>query len=76
MQRIVERAKENGIEGDYWERADGCKMYDKFIIVAADFDLFPYGTIIETSRGLGIVLDTHTAKDRTVVDLATTWGKE
>lgn len=75
MRRITERARENGIDGDYWERADGCKMYGKYIIVAADWTLHPYGTVIETSRGLGLVLDTHTAKDRSVVDLAVTWGK-
>lgn len=74
MGRIVERAKENGIEGDYWVREDGCKMYGQFVIVAADWNLHPYGTAIETSRGIGIVLDTHTTKDRTLVDLAVTWG--
>ena len=75
MGRIVERAKENGIEGDYWVRADGGKMYGEYIIVAADWNLHPYGTVVETSRGLGVVLDTHTTNDRTLVDLAVNWGK-
>lgn len=75
MQKVTARAKANGINGDYWERADGCKMYGHYIIVAADWNLHPYGTVVETSRGLGLVLDTHTAKDRTLVDMAVTWGK-
>lgn len=36
------------------------------------WDLHLFGSIIETSRGTGIVLDTHTA-DRAVVDIATDW---
>lgn len=75
MERVCQRAAERGIDGEYWERADGCKMYGKYIICAADWELHPYGSEIELSRGLGIVLDTHTAEDRTIVDIATTWGK-
>lgn len=75
MDRVISRAQENGIVNEYWERADGCKMYGHYIVVAADWNLHPYGSIIQTSRGEGIVLDTHTANDRTTVDLAVTWGK-
>ena len=75
MQKVVDRAASQGLSGDYWERADNMKMYGKYIIVAADWTLHPYGTEIETSRGLGLVLDTHTAKDRALVDIATTWQK-
>ena len=73
MRRIVERATKNGIIAEYWEREDGCKMYGNYIIVATDWDKHPYGTIIETSMGDGIVLDTGTFKNRETVDIATTW---
>ena len=75
MTRVCERAQQNGIEGDMWIREDGVKMYGPWVIVAADWDLHPYGSVMETSQGDGIVLDTHTAKDRSIVDIATDWGK-
>lgn len=72
MSRIVQRASENGIQGEYWERADGCKMLGKYIIVACDWNVHPYGSEIETSRGTGIVLDTGDFTGN-IVDLAVTW---
>jgi hypothetical protein len=75
MDRIVERADAYyGLHDVYAVREDGVKTYNELVIVAADWNLHPYGTFIETSLGTGIVLDTHTAKDRTIVDIATTWG--
>ena len=75
MNRVVERAAENGIAGEYWERADGCKMIGKYIICAGAKNR--YGEVVETSRGLGIILDTGTFADKEpdLIDLATTWGK-
>ena len=74
MQRIVERADSiYGLSDVYAVRSDGVKKYNGFVIVAADWDLHPFGAIIDTSRGTGIVLDTHTAPDRSVVDIATDW---
>lgn len=75
MQRVVERAQQIGVQGEYSIREDGVKMYGPLVIVAADWDLHPYGTVVDTSLGLGIVLDTHTAKDRATVDVATNWDK-
>lgn len=73
MNNVIQKAAENGIYGDYWERADGCKMYGKFIICAGAPER--YGEIIETSRGLGIILDTGDfVKDNpTAIDMAVTW---
>ena len=73
MNRIVEKAQKNGINADYWERADGCKMYGKFIICAGHQNR--YGEIVETSRGLGIILDTgdFVKTNPTAIDMATTW---
>jgi len=73
MTKVCSNAKDNGIYGTYWEREDGCKMYGDYIICAADYDKHPYGSLILTSRGTAIVLDTGTFEDRTTVDLATTW---
>lgn len=74
MNKVVERTdKAFGMTGLYWVRDDGCKMYGPWVIVAADWTIHPQYSLIETSRGTGIVLDTHTAEDRSIVDLAVTW---
>ena len=73
MNRIVEKAQKNGINGDYWERKDGAKMYGKYILCAGHPSR--YGEIVETSRGLGIILDTgeFAKTNPTAIDMATTW---
>lgn len=73
MNRICSRAVERNIPGVYWERDDGCKCWGDYIIVAADWNLHPYGSLVNTSRGTGIVLDTGTFTDRSTIDIATTW---
>ena len=75
MHNIVEKAQRNGINGDYWERADGCKMYGKDIICAGA--ICRYGEVVETSRGLGIILDTgdFAKTEPTTIDMAVTWQK-
>lgn len=72
MKNVINRVASQGLIDEYWERADGCKMYGKYIILATD-ESIPIGTIIETSRGTGIVLDRTTTGDKTIVDLAVTW---
>ena len=74
MNRVVQRAQNMGIPCEYWEREDGCKMFGQWVIVAAHPSVTRY-TFVETSRGLGIVLDYHTANDPNLYDLAVTWGK-
>ena len=73
MDRVMERAAANGIEVDYWERADGMKMNGINIICAGAKDR--YGEIVQTSRGNGIILDycENTENDPTLLDLATSW---
>lgn len=75
MNRIVEIMHDKGFEGEYWVRDDGCKMFGDYIMVAADFNTRPRGTLIETSLGTGIVCDTGTfAKTNpTQLDIATNW---
>lgn len=75
MDRVVSIAHERGFMGEYWERPDGMKMFGTYIIVAANQQAHPYGTVVMTSRGAGIVLDTgEFAKINTEqYDLAVTW---
>lgn len=49
---------ECGLYYDYWIREDGVKMYGDYVMVAADFDVWPRGTVVQTSLGQGLVCDT------------------
>ena len=75
MSGVIDIAKSQGIEGEYWVREDGVKMYGDYVIVAANLDTHPRGSTVETSLGTGIVLDTggFAASDPTQVDIATDW---
>ena len=67
MSGVISNAQSMGIQGNYWIRDDGVKMYGDYVIVAAQMDK---GTIISTSLGTGIVLDYCPANS---IDIATTW---
>ena len=73
MDRVIERA--NAIydidEDVYAIREDGVKTYNGFVICAADKSI-PFGTFVETSLGIGIVIDYHTT-DKNTIDIATDW---
>ena len=75
MNGVVNNAQANGIEGDYWIREDGVKMYGDYVIIAANQDVYSYGSTVETSLGTGIVLDTggFASENPTQVDIATDW---
>lgn len=75
MSGIVTRLKNNGYKGEYWVREDGCKMFGDYIMVAANFDLHPYGSLVQTSLGLAIVCDTggFVKWNPTGIDIATNW---
>ncbi len=76
MAKVVQNAKSNGIEGDYWERPeDGVKMYGKYVICAASQDVHPYASIVGTSLGPAIVLDTGSFRfhNPQLIDIATCW---
>lgn len=75
MSTVVEIARSQGIEGEYWVREDGCKMLGDYIMIAADRSVHPQGSIVPTSLGLGIVVDTGAfiASNPTQVDIAVTW---
>lgn len=75
MTKVIQRAQANGITGVYWESPDGLKMYGSYIIVAANYEVYPYGSLVNISRGMGIVLDTgeFIKDDPMLIDLAVTW---
>lgn len=75
MGGVISIAQAAGIQGNYWERSDGAKMYGNYIICACGFSVRPRGTVIQTSLGPGICLDTggFAANDPYQIDIAVTW---
>ena len=78
MGYVVKIMRDHGFseeEYPYSIREDGCKMLGAYIMIAANLDLRPRGTIVETSLGLGIVCDTGAfcQKDTTAIDIAVNW---
>lgn len=69
MSGVVNNAQAAGIQGNYWVRDDGVKMYGDYVIVASQHH--NKGEVIDTSLGTGIVLDY--CETPGVVDIATTW---
>lgn len=75
MNKVVSNAHKRGIEGEYKEREDGAKMLGDYIMIAADQSIHPYGSIVPTSLGDGIVVDTGTfiQTNPQQIDIAVTW---
>ncbi len=78
MSRCVEIMRSMGYdEKEYpvWEREDGCKMFGRYIMVAAELGSRPKGTILECSLGEAIVVDTGTFaySNPTQLDIAVNW---
>lgn len=75
MNRVVQNMKNMGIDGEYWVREDGCKMLGPYILVAANLNLHPRGSLVQTSLGIGISADTgdFAKSNPTQIDIATTW---
>ncbi len=75
MSGVVELAHSLGIEGEYWVREDGCKMLGDYIMIAANLDVHERGSLVPTSLGMGIVVDTggFAYSNPTQVDIAVSW---
>lgn len=75
MDGVIQQARNFGIEGEYWVRDDGVKMYGDYVICACNRDVHPMGTLVETSLGTGISLDTggFAAGNPTQCDIAVSW---
>ena len=59
----------------YWIRSDGVKMLGNYVMVAANLNIRPRGSLVETSLGTGIVCDTggFAAVNPTQLDIAVNW---
>lgn len=75
MSVVVSVAQSNGIAGEYWIREDGCKMLGDYIMIAANYNIHPYGSLVSTSLGTGIVVDTggFASYEPYGVDIAVDW---
>ena len=75
MSGVIAIMQSMGYYADYWVREDGGKMYGDYIMVAANLSIRPKGTIVQTSLGMGIVVDTggFAATNPYQLDIATTW---
>jgi hypothetical protein len=63
-------------EYPYWEREDGCKMLGNYIMIAADLNVYPRGSVVICSLGQALVCDTgdFTFNGSGVVfDIAVNW---
>lgn len=75
MQGVVAIARAHGIGGEYWVRSDGAKMLGDYIMLATNNDVYPIGTLVPCSLGMGISLDTGTfaASNPYQIDIAVDW---
>ena len=75
MSKVVQSMRNRGYSEEdypYWVREDGVKMLGEYVIVAADLNLHPKGTVVETSLGQGLVCDTGEFTED-IYDIATDW---
>ena len=75
MSGVVRIMRSIGNNDKYWVRSDGVKMLGDYVMVAANFNLRPRGSHIQTSLGMGVVCDTggFAAGNPTQLDIATDW---
>lgn len=75
MTPVITLAQQRGVSGSFWVRDDGVKMYGNYIMVAACYTTHPYGSLVETSLGTGIVLDTGGFAQTmpNLIDIAVRW---
>lgn len=75
MNGVINIMRNMGNTDEYWVREDGVKMLGPYVIVAANLNLRPRGSLVETSLGMGIVCDTggFAVNNQTQLDIATAW---
>lgn len=78
MAKVINTMRKAGYseeEYPYWIREDGVKMLGDYVMVAADFNTRPRGTILESSLGYAIVCDTGSfvKTNPTQIDIAVSW---
>ena len=75
---VIRGMRARGFSSDqyaYWIREDGVKMFGNYIMCAANLQLHPYGTLVESSLGTCMVVDTGSfaSGNPTQLDIATDW---
>jgi len=75
MSGVVANMKSMGIRATYWVRDDGVKMYGDYVMVAANLDVHPYGSVVETTLGTAMVVDTGDFAEENPyqLDVAVNW---
>lgn len=76
MSQVIKYMHDLGFEGEYSIRADGVKLFNGYVIVAADLSVYPKGTILECSLGKAIVCDTGSftrVYGSSALDVAVAW---
>lgn len=79
MQGVVRTMRGLGFsesEFPYWIRSDGVKMFGSYVMCACNLSVHPRGSLVETSLGTGICVDTggFANHNPTQIDIATSWG--
>lgn len=75
MSGVVSLMRQQGNTDSYWVRDDGVKMLGDYVIVAANTDKYPKGTILDSSLGKAIVCDTgdFAYSNADQLDVAVAW---
>lgn len=73
--KIMRNAGFSEEEYPYWVREDGVKMLGNYVMVAANLEIRPRGTIVQSSLGDAIVCDTggFAYSNPTQLDIAVSW---
>ncbi|MBQ1348888.1 MAG: hypothetical protein IIY58_06015 [Aeriscardovia sp.] len=75
MSGVISIMRSMGNNDEYWVREDGVKMLGDYIMCAANLDVHPRGTLVESSLGTCIVCDTggFVYENPYQLDIAVTW---
>ncbi|MBR0398343.1 MAG: hypothetical protein IJI10_08740 [Eubacterium sp.] len=75
MSGVVNIMRNMGNSDKYWVRDDGVKMLGDYVMVAANLDTHPRGSIVDSSLGKAIVCDTGTFaySNPNQLDVAVSW---
>ncbi len=75
MSGVVRIMRSMGNTDAYWVREDGVKMLGNYIMCAANLNVHPRGSLVESSLGTCIVCDTGSfaASNPNQLDIAVTW---
>mgnify|MGYP007070221127 CR=1 FL=1 len=75
MSGVVSIMHGYGYDYEYWEREDGVKMFGAYVMCAANLDVHPRGSLVESSLGTAIVCDTggFAESNPNQLDIAVNW---